>query len=144
MNREIKFNVIYKDKVNWKTFNKTFTLDDLVAQDHFDEISDSPLLRDYEILVIRQLTWLKDKNWKEIYEGDVLQYKAMYPKDFQERCPHKKYNRIWNWVTYSIEYCAFMIDTTFKWEEIFCGFAEHKQWEIIWNIYESPNLLNNN
>ena len=48
-------------------FNKEFTLDDLISQLHYDEICDSPLLKDYKVIEICQSVGLKDINNNKIY-----------------------------------------------------------------------------
>ena len=73
--RDIKFDLIYGITLDVSTyFRKQFTLDQMVGQDHFDVIADSPLLRDYRILYKRQFTGLTDKNGVEIYEGDIVSF----------------------------------------------------------------------
>lgn len=93
--------------------------------------------------ILMQYTGLKDKNGKEIYEGDILKFLVHYPADFQERNPYKRYGRI----------CGPVL-----WEEgwLYADKKEHngqddmllyqsssQEFEIIGNIYQNPELLNN-
>ena len=48
-------------------FNKEFTLDDLISQLHYDEICDSPLLKDYKVIEICQSVGLEDISNNKIY-----------------------------------------------------------------------------
>lgn len=83
-------------------------------------------------LIVMQYTWLKDKNGKEIYEGDVVEV----------------FNNIyWEWCKIIWKQSAWIHEVIF-----FMGSFEIKWWwthnlhdcEIIWNIYENPELLNDN
>lgn len=71
---------------------------------------------------LMQYTWLKDKNGKEIYEGDIVRI-----HNFDNKC----------WVSNRHQ----EIKINF-WESIlFIDFIPHC--EIIWNIHENPELLTN-
>ena len=125
--REIKFKV--RDKVL-----KTMITDDI----NISLLMDGRVKENYtlvqwysikESLIPLQYTWLKDKNWKEIYEGDIISFKRLK----KENVP------------------VVFIDDGFKisvktWP---CStrttglnyLLSEYQCEVIWNIYENQELL---
>ena len=78
---------------------------------------------------IGQFTGLYDKNGKEIYEGDILKWKA----------DNRLYAVVFNWGMFyaSVEVCN---------QEIYGGFPLHsltddEACEIVGNIYDNPELI---
>ena len=111
----IKFRAFWKD-----TLKK---IDDFNNQYIIETCNDSCLL-------VSQFTGLCDKNEKEIYEGDILQFQY----------GENKVNRL---VVYNEENCAFQLQDC-KIPEY--GFFQLSDWKImdaivIGNIYENPNLI---
>ncbi len=87
-----------------------------------ESISDMPLM---------QFTGLKDKNGKEIYEGDIITN-----HDFESNLL----------IGFSSDKCAFVGSktTSFNIEDIYNFFDDivfEDKWEVIGNIYENPELL---
>ena len=95
---------------------------------------------------IMQYTGLKDKNGKEIFEGDVLEYATIWAGVADS--PHYKvgdkvvHRR--ETVVFEPFYFADYEDSCagFGWKIDTCDLEEiGKRWEIIGNIYENPELL---
>jgi uncharacterized phage protein (TIGR01671 family) len=127
MNREIKFRAFIDDK----DCDEKLMIYQGTPCDYF-MLSNGEgfmIVRDYEHYMpevsfkIMQYTGLKDKNGKEIYEGDVLKY------------PGYKNLEIW------FEDGAFLVGKRNESDQhVFQSKTDHM--EIIGNIYENPELVN--
>jgi uncharacterized phage protein (TIGR01671 family) len=80
-----------------------------------------------EEVILEQHTGLKDKNGKEIYEGDIVTGKDHFDRD--RKCI----------VEYSKTYCCYFI-TGDGWSDEYMFNLNDK--EVIGNIYENEDLLN--
>lgn len=115
--REIKFKFYPKEP--WESIQYSENTPLIFIWDYINDKSN---------WITAQYTWLKDKNWKEIYEWDIMKscYWDLTTIIFNDE----------NW--------------RFEWNKSFwCSHKDMKDllrygWEIIWNIYENPNLLINN
>jgi len=77
---------------------------------------------------LMQYTGLKDKNGKEIYEGDIV--KGWIYDEYDEE--KDKYDKVF----WHDEYCGFYIDYIEEYR-----LYELRDAEIIGNIYENPELI---
>jgi uncharacterized phage protein (TIGR01671 family) len=83
-------------------------------------------------LIIQQYTGLKDKNGKEICEGDIIHYKfdgASYPKEAQDKLLTCEYDASFGGYTFDCK------GGSYYWAEI-QGYVE-----IVGNIFENNELL---
>lgn len=83
--------------------------------------------------ILMQFTGLKDKNGKEIYEGDILRAKSSVVFSGGEKKVGYK-QVVVEWV--GTHYRPFL--QTSEYPNDFTGIG---QWEVIGNIYENPELL---
>ncbi len=128
--REIKFRV-------WDKENKQIL--DVQELDYGDSYNGQPMIRttmyndyfDTEDMILMQYTGLKDKNEKEIYEGDILEYKTREYLTDEIYC--KNFVVKWNQKTAS--YILRNSETTLSLNYVYLTS------EVIGNIYDNPELL---
>ena len=130
--REIKFRAWDGEQMLYPEFPTTIQIDGNYVGFTNGRI-DYGTYVDAEHLI--QYTGLKDKNGKEIYEGDVVQ------EDIRRDKRSKPIMR-WSVVVYS-EKGMFIVECLPKslrqWNELY---KENDEVEVIGNIYENPELLN--
>ena len=115
MNRKLKFRAWDKISRMWlKSFNVNLL-----------NIGD---LSNVEIM---QYTWLKDKNGKEIYEGDILKYNFPYDGRLKHISP----------VTYLETQASFGLKDIYGNEIPLYRITANNYFEVVGNIYENPELL---
>lgn len=126
MNREIKFRAWdkYENKIR-KVRGINFTNKDLWLK-----IEDNRIMgANFFEVELMQYTGLKDKNGKEIYEGDIIKFTDNYNTDIPEKIGVVKFNNASFYITDGAYSCYRWIDINI---------------EIIGNIYENPDLLEDN
>lgn len=128
--RDIKFRC-------WDTENKEML--EVQELDYEDSYNGQPMIRttmysdyfDTEDMILMQYVGLKDKNGKEIYEGDIVKFRF---KDDREEFPD-----LIGYIEYQTTFTAFRIMSnqgSFK-----IDITEIKFIEVIGNIYDNPELL---
>lgn len=118
MNREIKFRA-------WNGKHKEMRVVDAMLRSGEVMCGEDAFKPD----ALMQYTGLKDKNGKEIYEGDILSIRDGKPKQVK-----------WSDDIRNCGECSEVQATGFDLEE-FCNSNER---EVIGNIYENPDLLSPN
>lgn len=113
---------------DWKNMSDTFDFSDISYEWFPDICLDDTGEEIMPHIIFMQYSWLKDKNGKEIYEGDIVN---LFPEYDDMKVA---YEVLYDW-------CGFKVNC---WNTPYNNNLEeinHKI-EIIWNIYENPNLLN--
>jgi uncharacterized phage protein (TIGR01671 family) len=133
MTREIKFRA-------WDVDKKLFVnLEEKHKEKYFVDLSNGQLEigyflndGDYQGLEIQQYTGLKDKNGKEIYEGDIIKGTDRWTYSDS------------SFVFYKVEWES-PVNNPNDYPNIIHGYCleDSKQMEIVGNVYENPKLLQN-
>jgi uncharacterized phage protein (TIGR01671 family) len=92
--------------------------------------SDTFNLDDVELILS---TGLKDKNGKEIFEGDIVQYQNTKVPSADSKGVIRYFD---NWAMFGID-----IEHNEPRAIFFNGLADHISLEVVGNIYENPELL---
>ena len=101
--------------------------------DHYDEMSDNALLRPYVLHAKRMYTGLKDKEGREIYEGDIVHYKCKSGSLSWDMNGEIKWDGcVW-------KYWNFILGQNMP--GVYPEDENQRYLEVIGNIYENPELL---
>ena len=97
------------------------------------------LCDDYEKVELMQFTGLKDKNGREIYEGDIIAYLDSYDRSSESGYNFEEFMNKGE-IVFNDEYGRF--DVTNRSDINYFDFCECvNEYEVIGNIYENPELL---
>lgn len=112
--RELKFRAWHKE--NKAMYDSDITMTTVLSRWITNTMN---IQEDYELM---QYTWLKDKNWKEIYEGDIIQVWSL------------------NWIVKYVAWKYVIVDK--KDLHITDLYNSWHLFNIIGNAYKNPELLN--
>lgn len=129
--RDIKFRC-------WDVENKEML--EVQELDYADSYDGQPMIRttmysdyfDTEDMILMQYTGLKDKNGKEIYEGDIVEWTTHSGNKYRFS------------VKYSNKYAQYIVanakDISMEYEPL----GDFENIEVIGNVWEDSDLLNDN
>lgn len=136
--REIKFRVLiyhkiyYQDK--YEAYGDNLSSIDICKETititNFYNYEDVYRFEDEEVKLM-QYTGVKDKNGKEIYEGDIIKYKFPYDTRLKHISP----------VKFLETEASFGIKDRYENEIPLYTISANNYFEVIGNIYENKNLL---
>ena len=108
---------------------KNITWGEWFKKNYYEIINDPA---DY---IIMQYVGLKDKNGKEIYEGDIVQGISY---EYEEMAHANREVPFYARIKYDLKYCRFIVCCE---DGDILDLCEEEKLEIIGNIYENPELM---
>jgi uncharacterized phage protein (TIGR01671 family) len=132
MNREIKFRCFFYDGLDYKT-GSMISFNEAMSENYVDW-DDAELKPIDACTILMQYTGLKDKNGKEIYEGDIL-----LTQEAKDNYPLK------HTIVFNVDQSAFRMrwvgsDSDSFYDQLIYQ-TRFNVFEVIGNIYENPELL---
>ncbi|MBO3634415.1 MULTISPECIES: YopX family protein [Bacillus] len=127
--REIKFRAYHTEKRDGQEFPRMMDWDEILNNDE-EELASYFRNEFSNVSPLMQYTGLKDKNGRDIYEGDVVKFKSAY-------CENKIIKAVVKFKDSLGSFVFNMGDDQGFWRMD----ASIREIEVIGNIYEDPELL---
>lgn len=127
--RELKFSYMWSDGKSWKDLR--YTLDQIGNGEPFEYFDNEPLLRKFKLKAKRQYTGKKDKEGKEVFEGDIIQSENFFLTGKNLVVTYKAPS-FYGKLTNASSTCG---------RDIYGVDLTGQPFEVIGNIYENPELL---